>query len=299
MKGKILVLSMLLASQAQAQTFRTETGVTARSSTQSTARSEVYGTGTGGMSRNDLSAQGGAGGTGVGLGGAGGIGIGGAGGTGVGYGTAGVVDSGNSQAGVVDSGNSQAGVGQSGNSMQGQQLTFAPEYNTKGSDLGDVTPNTYAPPVSAGSNPCAVGFSGGLSLSGFGASAGGVYIDPECSLREWYRLLNEKLGTSVGAAMIRKNALCRSAEMWDVMELTAMEMKDPEFACKNVRPQMQYVELRPIGDLPQSFEIESRKQHPDPQKYSSRKVKYSTNGRQSGFSGENDGKAVGGGGFVH
>lgn len=308
MNCKILLMLIVVippltiySAVSHGQTFSTDTGVNASASTTSSASSDIMGTGTGGLSRNDIgvSAVGGTGGTAIA-----------SGGTGVGYGgTAGVVDSGNSVAGVADSGNSiagvaesgnsVAGVGDSGNSLQGQSMTFSPTYNTnsKAADLGDVVPNMYAPPISAGSNPCAIGVSASAAWSGFGFSGGAVYVDDECTSREWVRLLGEKLGKTQGSAMIMKAAMCQSSKMWDALEVAAMELDDSSYACKNQRPGVvgRYVSLRPKDDLPRSYEVEAKRQHPDPTSY--KRLPARAEASKGGFG--DTGASVGGGGFNH
>src|SRR5262249_11696239 len=52
---------------------------------------------------------------------------------------------------------------------------------------GDQTvrsaPTVYAPPVSGG-NPCTLGVSGGASFLGWGAAAGGTFVDKDCADRQ-------------------------------------------------------------------------------------------------------------------
>jgi hypothetical protein len=59
-------------------------------------------------------------------------------------------------------------------------------YSTE-RQTGDVTvrttPTVYAPPVSGG-NPCTLAVSGGVSVIGWGAAAGGTFVDEDCANRQ-------------------------------------------------------------------------------------------------------------------
>jgi len=72
--------------------------------------------------------------------------------------------------------------GQSGVNYTGGTNSYATERST-----GDVTirttPQVYAPPVSGG-NPCTLAVSGGVSVIGWGAAAGGTFVDQDCAMRQ-------------------------------------------------------------------------------------------------------------------
>ena len=59
--------------------------------------------------------------------------------------------------------------------------------NNTGFTSSDVTvrttPTVYAPPVSGG-NPCTLAVSGGVSVIGWGAAAGGTFVDEDCANRQ-------------------------------------------------------------------------------------------------------------------
>jgi hypothetical protein len=59
--------------------------------------------------------------------------------------------------------------------------------NQSGYTTSDVTvrttPTVYAPPVSGG-NPCTLAVSGGVSVIGWGAAAGGTFVDQDCANRQ-------------------------------------------------------------------------------------------------------------------
>lgn len=82
---------------------------------------------------------------------------------------------------------SSSGVTLTQNSTVPANTTGAYSYNTSGYTSSDVTvraaPQVYAPPVSGG-NPCTLAVSGGVSVIGWGASAGGTYVDQECATRQ-------------------------------------------------------------------------------------------------------------------
>jgi hypothetical protein len=73
-------------------------------------------------------------------------------------------------------------AGQSGVNYSGGTSNYSTERST-----GDVTirttPQVYAPPVSGG-NPCTLAVSGGVSVIGWGAAAGGTFVDEACATRQ-------------------------------------------------------------------------------------------------------------------
>lgn len=60
---------------------------------------------------------------------------------------------------------------------------------TVSQDHDDPAP-AIAPPAVQTSAPCFVGYSGGVSVAGFGASAGGGIEDRKCTVRETSRILH-------------------------------------------------------------------------------------------------------------
>lgn len=116
----------------------------------------------------------------------------------------------------------------------------------------------FAPALSSGTNPCAISISGGITIPGIGGIAGGgVYNDKDCNVRENLRIVGamvRKDDNPTGAILI-KNIACQSAQLWDAIEMTAIESGDTDMACRNERPDdpQEYVVLRP-QPLPQSYD---------------------------------------------
>ena len=54
---------------------------------------------------------------------------------------------------------------------------------TSSDNIVRTTPTVYAPPVSGG-NPCTLAVSGGVSVIGWGAAAGGTFVDQDCANRQ-------------------------------------------------------------------------------------------------------------------
>jgi len=92
-------------------------------------------------------------------------------------------------------------AGQSGLSYSGGTNNYSTERQT-----GDVTirttPTVYAPPVSGG-NPCTLAVSGGVSVIGWGAAAGGTFVDEDCATRQKIAMIH-----NAGYAGAAKELMC-------------------------------------------------------------------------------------------
>jgi hypothetical protein len=109
----------------------------------------------------------------------------------------------NSSSGAV-SGSTSTSTSGSNNAGNAQNITFnspaIPTTTTQNDNVrysggtnstittnGDQTirnaPTVYAPPVSGG-NPCTLAVSGGASFLGWGAAAGGTFVDQDCADRQ-------------------------------------------------------------------------------------------------------------------
>ncbi len=154
--------------------------------------------------------------------------------------------------------------GASGNitSIGGSDLgvNISESVTTKGSDMGGMVPNVFAPSLTAGSNLCAMSLSFGGAGSGFGLTIGGTYESAECNVRESLRVMSAMLRAdgNVQSASILKSISCQSVIYWDSLELAAMETGNTDLACKNERPKRvgQFV-LRNPDELPASYEVET------------------------------------------
>lgn len=78
--------------------------------------------------------------------------------------------------------NGTNGGGSGGGSNTPGGSTGAPFYGQSDVTIR-TTPTVYAPPVSGG-NPCTLAVSGGVSVIGWGAAAGGTFVDSDCADRQ-------------------------------------------------------------------------------------------------------------------
>jgi hypothetical protein len=78
--------------------------------------------------------------------------------------------------------------------------------NQSGFTSSDVTvrttPTVYAPPVSGG-NPCTLAVSGGVSVIGWGAAAGGTFVDEDCANRQKIAMIH-----NAGYAAAARELMC-------------------------------------------------------------------------------------------
>ena len=65
-----------------------------------------------------------------------------------------------------------------------------------------TTPTVYAPPVSGG-NPCTLAISGGVSVIGWGAAAGGTFVDKDCADRQKIAMIH-----NAGYAKAAQELMC-------------------------------------------------------------------------------------------
>jgi len=77
---------------------------------------------------------------------------------------------------------------------------------------GDVTvrsaPTVYAPPVSGG-NPCTLAVSGGVSVIGWGAAAGGTFVDSDCAMRQKIAMIH-----NAGYQAAAKELMCQDRDTY-------------------------------------------------------------------------------------
>jgi hypothetical protein len=79
--------------------------------------------------------------------------------------------------------------------------TGAPYYGQSDVTIR-TTPTVYAPPVSGG-NPCTLAVSGGVSVIGWGAAAGGTFVDEDCATRQKIAMIH-----NAGYAGAAKELMC-------------------------------------------------------------------------------------------
>ena len=135
------------------------------------------------------------------------------GGTGAGNGTNG--------ANAVDPAGANGANGSNGGGGSG------PSNNNPFYSQSDVTvrttPTVYAPPVSGG-NPCTLAVSGGVSVIGWGAAAGGTFVDKDCADRQKIAMIH-----NAGYAKAAQELMCND-------KATYMAFRGTNTPC-NARPE--------------------------------------------------------------
>jgi hypothetical protein len=75
-----------------------------------------------------------------------------------------------------------------------------------------TTPTVYAPPVSGG-NPCTLAVSGGVSVIGWGAAAGGTFVDQDCANRQKIAMIH-----NAGYGPAAKELMCNDRATYDAFK---------------------------------------------------------------------------------
>jgi hypothetical protein len=98
-------------------------------------------------------------------------------------------------------GGGASGGGSGGGSSTPGGSTGAPFYGQSDVTIR-TTPTVYAPPVSGG-NPCTLAVSGGVSVIGWGAAAGGTFVDQDCADRQKIAMIH-----NAGYAKAAQELMC-------------------------------------------------------------------------------------------
>lgn len=86
-------------------------------------------------------------------------------------------------------------------------------YNRNDGDVTvRTTPTVYAPPVSGG-NPCTLAVSGGVSVIGWGAAAGGTFVDQDCANRQKIAMVH-----NAGYAGVAKELMCNDRDTYNAFK---------------------------------------------------------------------------------
>jgi hypothetical protein len=97
--------------------------------------------------------------------------------------------------------------------------TYTNNTNNSGFTSSDVTvrttPTVYAPPVSGG-NPCTLAVSGGVSVIGWGAAAGGTFVDEDCANRQKIAMIH-----NAGYAQAARELMCNDKATYMAFRGTA------------------------------------------------------------------------------
>jgi len=81
-----------------------------------------------------------------------------------------------------------------------------------GDQIVRTTPTVYAPPVSGG-NPCTLAVSGGVSVIGWGASAGGTFVDHDCAERQKIAMIH-----NAGYQAVAKELMCNDRDTYNAFK---------------------------------------------------------------------------------
>jgi hypothetical protein len=77
-----------------------------------------------------------------------------------------------------------------------------------------TTPTVYSPSVSGG-NPCTLSASGGVSVIGWGAAAGGTWVDEECATRQKIALVHNS-----GRHDVAFELMCNDRATYNAVKMT-------------------------------------------------------------------------------
>jgi hypothetical protein len=119
-----------------------------------------------------------------------------------------------------------------------------------------TTPTVYAPPVSGG-NPCTLAVSGGVSVIGWGAAAGGTFVDQDCANRQKIAMIH-----NAGYQQAARELMCNDRD-------TYMAFKGTQTPCawraqyepkEAVQPPMVQAPPQPVAPPPPA--VVQRKEYP-------------------------------------
>lgn len=98
------------------------------------------------------------------------------------------------------------------NTRSNENVNYSGGTNNYSRQDGDLTvrttPTVYAPPVSGG-NPCTLAVSGGVSVIGWGAAAGGTFVDQDCANRQKIAMIH-----NAGYAGAAKELMCNDKDAY-------------------------------------------------------------------------------------
>lgn len=107
-----------------------------------------------------------------------------------------------------------------------------------------TTPTVYAPPVSGG-NPCTLAVSGGVSVIGWGAAAGGTFVDEDCANRQKIAMVH-----NAGYQKIAFELMCNDRNTYNAAKSAGQPCAyRPQFEAPGAAPQpvVQYQQPTPVG----------------------------------------------------
>ena len=117
-----------------------------------------------------------------------------------------------------------------------------------------TTPTVYAPPVSGG-NPCTLAVSGGVSVIGWGAAAGGTFVDQDCARRQQAAMMH-----NAGYAGPAKEMMCDDKSAYYAFRRAGQPCQlRPEWEPAGVPPSpMVQQQPVPIAPAPQQMVTKDR-----------------------------------------
>jgi hypothetical protein len=119
---------------------------------------------------------------------------------------------------------------------------------TSSDNIVRTTPTVYAPPVSGG-NPCTLAVSGGVSVIGWGAAAGGTFVDEACANRQKIAMV-----WNAGLKDIAFELMCNDRDTYNAAKMAPGQKCSfrPQFEPAGAAPQpMVQQQPVPIGPAPQ------------------------------------------------
>ncbi len=124
-------------------------------------------------------------------------------------------NAGNNQA-ITFNSNTPSATTVGGGTNNRDAVSYSGGTNNYSRNDGDVTvrttPTVYAPPVSGG-NPCTLAVSGGVSVIGWGAAAGGTFVDQDCANRQKIAMIH-----NAGYAQAAKELMCNDQATYNAFK---------------------------------------------------------------------------------
>ena len=161
-----------------------------------------------------------------------------------------------SGAGPVDPAGPAGANGTNGGGSAGGSNTGPPggaPYYSQSDVTVRTTPTVYAPPVSGG-NPCTLAVSGGVSVIGWGAAAGGTFVDEDCANRQKIAMIH-----NAGYAQAARELMCNDKATYLAFRGTATPC-NPRAQFDGPGSPQPIVQQQPqqLAPPPQSVQIKDR-----------------------------------------
>lgn len=137
----------------------------------------------------------------------------------------------------------------SGGTNNRDQVNYGGGTTNYNRNDGDVTvrttPTVYAPPVSGG-NPCTLAVSGGISVIGWGAAAGGTFVDEDCANRQKIAMVH-----NAGYQQIAFELMCNDRATYNAAKTAGKPCGyRPQFEAPGAPAQQPIVQQQPTPIAP-------------------------------------------------